>query len=251
LTPRLFVLCSRCTLFMIAFQLRKDNLSGIGTLNEKHLHSSLKEWCSLPGDRFEIPVEGYVVDIVRGDLLLEIQTGSFSAIRFKLRKLLRNHSIRLFYPVPLEKWIIKLHEEEDREPTRRRSPKRGRVEDLFRELVSIPGLMCNPEFSLEVLLTREEEIRVYDGKRGWRRRGWVITERRLLEVVRSRVLETPADWLELLPKTLDDVFTTADLAKEMGTRRDLAQKMAYCYKKAGLLVQKGKRGRSNLYSISE
>lgn len=40
--------------------------SGIGTLNEKPLHAALKGWYARPGDRFEVPVDGYLVDIVRG-----------------------------------------------------------------------------------------------------------------------------------------------------------------------------------------
>jgi hypothetical protein len=55
---------------------------------------------------------------------------------------------------------------------RRKSPKRGRLEDLFWELVSIPQLLSNPNFSLEVLMIRGEEVRRYEGKRAWRRRGW-------------------------------------------------------------------------------
>jgi hypothetical protein len=32
-------------------------MSGIGLLNEKPLHASLKQWYARPGDRFEVPVE--------------------------------------------------------------------------------------------------------------------------------------------------------------------------------------------------
>jgi hypothetical protein len=37
--------------------------------------ASLKKWYAQPGDRFEVPVDGFVIDIVRDDLLLDIQTG--------------------------------------------------------------------------------------------------------------------------------------------------------------------------------
>ncbi len=61
-------------------------MSGIGLLNEKPLHASLKEWYAQPGDQFEVPVDGFVIDIVRDDLLLEIQTGSFASIKSKLAR---------------------------------------------------------------------------------------------------------------------------------------------------------------------
>jgi hypothetical protein len=32
-------------------------------------------------DRFEVPVDGFVIDIVRDDLLIEIQTRNFSSLK--------------------------------------------------------------------------------------------------------------------------------------------------------------------------
>jgi hypothetical protein len=81
-------------------------MSGIGLLNEKALHASLKEWYALPGDRFEVPVDGFVIDIVRDDLLIEIQTRNFSAIKSKLTALVHSHRVRLIYPIVQEKWIL-------------------------------------------------------------------------------------------------------------------------------------------------
>jgi hypothetical protein len=123
------------------------------------------------------------------------------------------------------------------------------VEDLFREMVSFPQLLSNRNFSLEVLMTREEEARRLEGKRRWRRRGWAIEERRLLEVVDRRLFEEPADWLALLPERLES-FTAGDLAEATGMRRELAQKMAYCLRKLGLIELMGRRGRANLYGVA-
>jgi hypothetical protein len=188
--------------------------SKIGTLNEKPLHETLKRWYAQPGDLFEIPVDGFVADIVRGDLLIEIQTKNFSSIKRKLEKLIINHPVRLVYPIPLEKWITKLKLEGDGNSpvSRRRSPKRGAYEDVFWELVRLPGLLQNPNFSLELLLIEEEEVRRFDGVRGWRRRGWVTEERKLLRVVEKRTFNTPADMLAFIPATLAEPFSVNELA---------------------------------------
>ncbi|MEM9092704.1 MAG: hypothetical protein AAGC93_28745 [Cyanobacteria bacterium P01_F01_bin.53] len=223
-------------------------MPGIGLLNEKPLHASLKQWYAQPGDRFEVAVDGYVIDIVRDNLLLEIQTGNFSSMRSKLNNLLRSHPIRLIYPIAQEKWIVKLGKGDGRGSTRRKSPKRGRIEDLFWEMVSLPQVVSSPNFSLEVLLIKEEEARRYTGKRQWRRKGWRTEERRLLEVVEKRVFEKPADWLALLPVGLTSL-TTKDLAESLEINRDLAQKMAYFLREAGLIELMGKQGRANLYSV--
>lgn len=109
-------------------------MSGIGLLNEKPLHASLKQWYARPGDRFEVSVDGFVIDIVRDDLLIEIQTRNFSSIKSKLTNLTHSHRVRLIYPIVQEKWIVRLATNGSAS-VRRKSPKRGRLEDLFWELV--------------------------------------------------------------------------------------------------------------------
>ena len=224
-------------------------MSQIGLLNEKPLHKSLKQWYARPGDRFEVPVDRFVVDIVRDDLLIEIQTRNFAAINSKLCQLTRSYEVRLVYPVVQEKWIIRSGSGGGGVVVRRKSPKRGRLEDLFWELVSIPQLLSNPNFSLEVLMIRVEEVRRYDGRRKWRGKGWVIEGRRLVDVVDRRVFRTPADWLAFVPDGLPS-FTTKDLATVADTGRELAQKMAYCLRQARMIELIGREGRANLYRVA-
>lgn len=215
----------------------------IGVLREKSLHASVKTWYARPQDRMETPVDGYVVDIVRDDdLLVEIQTRSFSPLKTKLRKLTKTHSVRLVHPVAVEKWILKISEHGE-ELGRRKSPKRGRVEDVFRELVSIPDLMQHERFVLEVLMIREEEVRMYDGKGSWRHPEWRKEDRRLLEVVEQRRLSGPADAAALLPgaAALPRPFSNRQLATAAKLRLNLAGRMTYCLRKMGAIevVDKG------------
>lgn len=128
-------------------------MTGIGTLNEKALHASLKKWYARPGDQFEAFVDGYHIDILRGSLLVEIQTGGFPSIKLKLGALVAQHPVRLVYPIAREKWIVK---QSGAERSRRKSPKRGALEQLFVELVSFPEVLASPNFSLEVLFIQEE-----------------------------------------------------------------------------------------------
>lgn len=222
-------------------------MNEIGLLNEKPLHASLKQWYARPGDRFEVAVDGFVIDIVRDDLLIEIQTRNFASISSKLSKLTRSYEVRLVYPVVLEKWIVRSTGGDI--IVRRKSPKRGRLEDLFWELVSIPQLLSHPNFSLEVLMIREEEVRRYDGKRKRHRRGWVIEGRRLVDVLDQRLFRASTDWLAFVPKELQ-LFTTKDLASVANTRRELAQKMAYCLRQAKMIELIGRQGRANLYRVA-
>jgi hypothetical protein len=220
----------------------------ISTLNEKPLHAALKKWYARPNDQFEVSVDGFIVDVVRGDLLVEIQTRNFAAVKQKLARLAAAHPVRLVYPIAREKWIVKLAQDGHSRLSRRKSPKRGTLEQVFEELVSLPKLLSNPNFSIDVLLIQEEEIRRYDGSRGWRRRGWVTHERRLLQVVGQRLFKTPADMGALLPSALAEPFTTSDLAAAIAKPRRLAQKMAYCLREMGAIAAVGKRGNAILYT---
>ncbi len=221
--------------------------NGINTYNEKSLHAALKQWYAIPQDRLEAPVDGYIIDLVRGDLLVEIQTGSFSPLKRKLAKLVKSHPVRLVYPVAQEKWIVRLPVEEGQPARRRKSPKRGRVEQVFQQLVYIPVLIAQENFSLEVLLIQEEEVRHHEEKKAWRRRGWVTDERRLLNVMERRVFETPQDLLRLLPASLPETFTVKDLVKASGQPDWLARKMVYCLRALGLVQVDGKQGRAVRY----
>ena len=220
----------------------------VAVLNEKPLHAALKEWYRQPGDRFEVCVDGFVVDIVRGPVLVEIQTRNFAAIKRKLAKLAVHNPVRLVYPIARDKWIVKLAEDGRSRLSRRKSPKRGTVENIFDELVSLPALLLNPNFSVELLLIQEEEIRRHDPLRAWRRRGWVTDERQLLRVIERRLFRVPAEVSALVPPGLAEPFTTADLALAIAKPRRLAQKMVYCLRLLGCIVMAGKKGNTVLYS---
>jgi hypothetical protein len=218
----------------------------IGVLNEGALHAQLKEWYREPGDRVEQSVGRHVVDVVRGDLLIEIQTGGFASLRGKLDTLTATHAVRLVAPVPVSKRIVRLSPDGE-VLSARRSPRHGRVEDIFARLVSIPALLARPEFELEVLLTHQDELRMRGPTRAYRRRGWVVHARKLVSVEASHRIAGPADAARLLPAALPDVFDTAELARAGGFDRRLAQQMTYCLRALGVLEPVGKRGGAVLH----
>lgn len=219
----------------------------IGELNEMPLHAALKSWYAEPGDEVEAEVDGYVVDIVKGDRLVEIQTGNFSGIKRKVRTLVESHPLHVVYPVAYKKWLYKYPKPNWDGPRRRKSPKQGRVEEVFRELVSFPDLLVMENFSVEVVMIEEEETRKFTGRKMWWRNGWEPVERRLLAVADRHVFHTPEDLAALLPAGLPGEFTTKDLAQGLESPRWLAQKMAYCLRKMGVISAVGRRGRAILY----
>ena len=222
----------------------------IGTLREGALHAQLKEWYRQPSDEVEKRLAGYVVDIVRGELLIEIQTGGFAPLRRKLEALTREHPVRVVAPVARERRIVRLSSEGEI-LSARRSPRHGTILDVFSRLVSIPTLLCRPSFELEILLTEEDELRTHQPGRAFRRRGWIVAGRSLSGVAGSVRIVRPEDAAALLPSRLPESFDTAELAEAAAISRRLAQQMTYCLRAMGMLEIVGNRGRAHLYRRSE
>jgi hypothetical protein len=216
-------------------------------MNEHSLHSAIKEWYSIPTDRLEVRIDGYIIDILRGDLLIEIQTRGFHAIKAKLSRLVENHQVRLVYPIPERKWIVRISESGN-PVSKRKSPRRGNLVDLFYELVRIPNLIARGNFSLEVLMIEEEEIRCNDGKGSWRRRGVSIKDRKLINVTDRVLFRNKSDFLRFLPSDLTGTFTNRTLADLTGVSIHLTRKMTYCLRKMGAIRTVDKNGRELLFT---
>lgn len=214
--------------------------SGININNEKSLHSSIKQWYAVPGDRLEVKLDKYIIDLVREDSLIEIQTRNFSAIGGKLRELVKYNKVILVHPIAIEKYIV-IIEEPDKIISRRKSPKKGKLVDLFNELIRIPDLIVEENFVLEILMTKEEEIRCKDGKGSWRRKGISIVDRKLVEVVEKVTFREGKDFLRFLPEDLPENFTNKELAKTMKITVYKARKVTYCLRKMKLIKEVGKQ----------
>jgi hypothetical protein len=197
--------------------------------------------------REEVSLDGFVVDVVRDGLLIEIQTRNFAGIKKKLHSLLKNHRVRLVHPLPRKKWIVKETPDGLKQISRRASPRRCGFEDIFDELVRVPTLIAHSNFSLEVLLIEEDEIRRKDGKGSWRRKGWSIVDRKLLEVVDRRIYQKPSDFLHFIPDALERPFTNSALIEALGISRRIGQRMTYTMRKMGAIKEVGKKGNAILH----
>lgn len=210
---------------------------GINIRNETHLHSSIKMWYALPGDRFEVRIDGSIIDIVRENLLIEVQTANFSMLHKKLIRLLKEHAVKLIYPVPALKWITTV---KNGATKRRKSPRKGIPQDIFYELVRVPDLVSNDNFSIDILMIVEEEFRLDDGNGSWRRRGVSIIDRDLVDVVDDIHLDSPTDYYKFIPQDIKEPFTNNELSHALKMNINLTRKMTNCMKKIGIIEETGK-----------
>ncbi len=178
--------------------------------------------------------------------LIEIQTKNFLRIKYKLKKLLTNHKIKLVHNIPVIKWIIKT-DENGVVLSRRKSNKKGNIFHIFDELIYIIDLISNPNFTLEIVMSEEEEIRRDDGKGSWRRKGTSIIDRKLVKILERKKICKVEDYLKILPKNLNEPFSTKDIARELKISIYLARKIIYFFKKINAIKCIGKKGNLLLY----
>jgi hypothetical protein len=221
-------------------------VSNIGVLREGPLHAAIKMALTQPGDRLEVPVGRFVIDLVRANgELVEVQTGAFTALGPKLDALLDKHWFRIVYPVAAERRIIRIAADGEL-TSARRSPRRAGVTDVFDKLVAFPSLLTHPHLTVEVLLLREDHIRADRVARSRRRRR-DPGQRRLVDVLDRVELRGPDDVLRSLPALPPGPFSTREFASFVGCSVPLAQRAVYCLRMLEIIEPAGRRGRTPLH----
>ncbi len=222
-------------------------MPGIGVLREGPLHAAVKALLAEPGDRLEVPVGRFVVDILRADgELVEVQTGGFGPLGDKLDALLDEHRIRVVHPVAAQRRIVRV-DEHGQVLGSRRSPKRATALAVFDKLVAFPSLLTHPNLTIEVLLLREDHIR-HEQPTTTRRRTRDPGERRLVEVLDRVAWSTPQDIVAALPALPLEPFSTREFATLLRCSTQLAQRTLYCLRMIGIVEPAGRRGRSPLHA---
>lgn len=225
-------------------------MAGIGELGEGPLHAALKAQLAVGGGATEVPMGRWVVDVVTPDgELVEIQTGSFAALGPKLDDLLDTNRMRIVFPIPQRRRVIRI-DADGEVLSQRWSPRRGRPLDVFDRLVSVPTLLDHPNLTLQLLLCIEDHVRHSEPTRsrsGRRRRDPGV--RHLVDVSESVMVRRKTDLLGLLPGSLPgDEFSTAQFARHLGTPTVLTQRILYVLRHNDLVRQVGRRGRTPYYS---
>lgn len=222
-------------------------MAKIGMLNEGALHAALKQDYLGDNGAAEVPFSGFVADVVRDGVIYEIQTSSFSGLGRKMRDLAELGPVVLVHPIAQRKTLVRLQDAQTGEITTRRSPKRGAMVHILRELVYLPDMLGHPNFAVEVVLTEEEEQQEFDpkgrrGRGGWRRKG-----RHLIRVLERLRINAPEDLWGFVGQELPGVFTTRDLAQAMGQTAELGRQLAYCLRHLGVIEVCGKTGNAINY----
>lgn len=219
---------------------------------ETSLHQRLKHEYAQDESQIEIKVGRYRIDAIRDDELIEIQHASLSSINRKIAALVKDHRVRVVKPLVLRKQLIRCAGKGQRVVSRRFSPKRGHLLDIFDELIYFTRVFPNPNLVLEVPLINIEEWSYPtppSKKRRRRFKKFVVEDQRLVEIESVHEFHSVKDLTRLLPRDLPSPFDTAQLAEGMQTKRWIAQKIAYCLRHMKAIEKVGKRGNALLYRL--
>ncbi len=247
----------------------------IGTLREKRLHAAIKLYlCPHEGDH-ERPVgdlfpadedlsvkkRRMVADILTDGHIFEVQTGGFFPLKEKIAWYLSHTPCRVtvVHPIPAVKYLSWIQPTDGSILSRNKSPKRGKVKDVAKELYWLADFIGNPRFSLRLLLVELEEYRLADGWGRDGKRGSNRYERFPTALLGDVTLSTPADYATyFLPPALSapdeegnyPLFTAAAYAKATGIRGRATYSVIHLMEKLGLVCEcEEKNGRSKTYRV--
>ena len=234
---------------------------GIGTLNEKKLHTMLKCFVCDNKDCHEIKVfsqssddkdskrqRSYVADVLCDCDIFEIQTGHLYPLKNKIKFYLEqtDYNITVIHPLAIKKWVNYMDPHDGTLLRRVISPKKEKPRDMLPELYSLIEFLGNRRLRFRALMVEAEEFRIgaKSGRKGSQKYERIPTA--LIDIVDFNI---PADYLEYIPSSLPSSFTVAEFGKAAGYRGIDAYSAVKVLIKMGLIREDGTRGRATTYSI--
>lgn len=224
--------------------------AGIGTLGEKGVHNALKHYYEPDVSCHEIPVGGFVADIVGENGIIEIQTASFYRMREKLTQFLQHARVTIVWPCIVNKRLIYIDPETGEMISKRRSNLHRGEYDIFYELYGIRQLISDPRLSICIAQLEADEYRPAGRKRGRRRKGANNgVERYPTALVGEIMLSSPVDYLRFLPDGLPQEFTVRQFADCAGIHEDTARSTLAVLAETGAVERCGKQGNAFVYRV--
>ena len=207
--------------------------AGVGTLSEKYLHALLKRYFEPDTDYHEVGIDRFTADICRDMRIIEIQTRALGRLREKLEYyLLEGYKVKVVYPIPHIKWLSWIDPDTGEASPKHRSPKTGSFYDCFWELYNI-------KYFLDY-----KNLNGY-GKR--RKRRATRQERIPTALYDTLILNSPKDYLKLVPDELPEIFTKDEYAKATKLSPEMAYSGLNILQYLEVVELAGKDGRKKLY----
>ena len=228
---------------------RQKPLDGIGTLSEKAVHSTLKQYLSGDLANQEIKIGSYYADVCVDGHIFEIQTRQFHKLQHKLEFFLKEHPVTVVYPVTNTNYLRWVTPATGEITPPKKSTRKGNPLQVFAELYRIRSFLSHPSFSLKIVLMDMEEYRLLDGYGKDKKKRATKCDKFPIKLVAEYDIETPADYMMLLPAELPDSFTSKEFAKRAKIPVALAQTALLLLTELQIVVRTGKQGNAYVYEV--
>lgn len=230
--------------------------NSIGILQEKTIHSVVKDFYAEKEEYKEIPVNGYVADICNGHDIIEIQTAGFGRLREKLAAFLPGHHVTIVYPMQYQKWVVWIDPDTGELVKRNKSNITGSPLMAFKELYRIKTFLCHPDVSIILTMIDYDEYRYLNGWSKDRKHGSHRYDRFPIGLRREYVLESPEDYKAIISGYISDGqlnehFLCTELAKAAKVRRTYASFAINVLSYMNILFSEEKNGRAKLYKLTD
>lgn len=254
-----------------------DEYGGIGTLGEKQMHAAIKRFICPDDSCHEIKIDGsalcinqendekdndtdgktvkkkkrrFVADVMMGDTIYEIQTGSLAPLREKIEWILENttYKVAVIHPIAETTWLNYISDKTGQVERRQKSPKKGKFTDIAGDLYYMREFIGNPRFSLLLLMMEAEQ---YKKKAEKSRRHSKYQKYELIPVslLRAHLLRTTEDYRAFVPEGLPEPFCVKHYSALSGIRGRDAYSIVKTLVYLGFFKESGKLGRATAYTI--
>lgn len=229
---------------------RERSGSLIGTLSEKTVHYTLKQYLSGDISYQEIKVGSYYADVCIHDHIYEIQTRQFGNLREKLAAFLSEYKVTVVYPVSICNYLRWINPVSGEISAPKKSPRHANPLQVFPELYRIRSFLSHPNFSLKIICLETEEYRILDGYGKQKKAGATKFDKLPLSLIEEYDIEQPLDYMMLLPADLPDCFLAKDLAKQAKTSLSVSRSALLLLTELGVVRRIGKQGNSYQYEFA-
>lgn len=225
------------------------NNNGVGTLNEKSIHSFLKDYYQPDKKYQEIKLGNFIADIFYNNTIIEIQTSNFSNLQKKLEYYLPLYKVIVVYPISQIKYISWISTENGEYSTPRKSPKNSNIFDSAWELNKISKFLTHKNLEIHLVFLESIEYKLLNGFGKSKKIKAKKYDTEMINILSTTKLNTVESFNSFIPDDIKSPFTVKDFSKIIKRNHKRTRQVIYLLENLSLIERCGKIKNAFLYKI--